>query len=235
MLRDISLYLNVDEYERTYRSEFGFRSRYLCNFVRRHVASLKFRTKGFGSIAVQGCSHPTHDCPIRGEKVAVPTVKFDEQRYEALGADEHHEFFIGMLLGGLEKCALFHHIPLAEMKDAIEDFRAAGYRNEWTHQKKLLRPVGLDASLLCRMDAERFLLTLRLERKGTTVFEEAILETKPDETIFAFQFKDVVLEGRTVTVRDKFKSPTFSLDLSAFGLTAPAGGNPASKPSGGRS
>jgi len=216
LLKDISLYLNVDEYERIYRSDFGFRSRYLCNFVRRRIVPFKFQSEGFGRIAVQGCREPKDVCPIQGEKVAVPTVRFDQQQYESLEPAECHEFFIGMLLQGLEKCARHHRIPLSEIKTAIDDFRAGGYRNEWTFKKKTLRPVGLQASLNCSLDMEKFILALKLERKGVVVYDAPILETKPDETIFAYRFKDVVLDGQTVVVKNKFDKPTFSLDLSAL-------------------
>ena len=216
LLRDTSLYLNVDESEPIYGSDFEFRSRYLCNFVRRRIVPLRFKAEGFGSIAVQGCREPKDECPIEGENVAVAPVRFDQQLYDSLDPAECHEFFIGMLLEGLEKCGRHHRIPLTEMKAAIDEFRAGGYRNEWTFKKRTLRPVGLQASLNCSLDMERFILTLRLERKGVVVYDAPILETKPDEIIFAHRFKDVVLDGQTVVVKNKFDKPTFSLDLSAL-------------------
>lgn len=216
LLKDVSLYLSVDEYQRTYGSNFEFRSRYLCNFVRRRVAPLKFQAMGFGSIAVQGCREPKEECPIRGEKVAVATVRFDQQRYDSLEPAEYHEFFIGMLLEGLEKCARHRIIPLSEIKTAIDEFRAGGYRNEWTHKSRAFRTVGLQASLNCSLDMEKFVLTLKLERKGVTLYDAPILETKPDETIFAYRFKDVVHDGQSVIVKDKFGKPTFTLELSSL-------------------
>jgi hypothetical protein len=216
LLRDISLFLNLEDYGGKYSSDFQFRSRYLCNFVRRGVAPLRFKAEGFGSIVVEGCREPVARCPIKGENVASATVKFDKQQYDSLQPAECHEFFIGMLLEGLEKCGRHHRIPLPEMKAAIDEFRAGGYRNEWTFKKRTLRPVGLQASLNCSLDMERFILTLKLERKGVVVYDAPILETKPDEIIFAHRFKDVVLDGQTVVVKNKFDKPTFSLDLSAL-------------------
>lgn len=213
LLRDISLALNFDTYERNYDNDFQFRSRYLCNFVRRRIVPLRFRAEGFGSIVVEGCREPEEGCPIKGESVAVAPVRFDQRRYDSLEPSQCHEFFIGLLLEGLEKCARFHRIPLSEMKSAIDDFRAGGYRNEWTHRKKLLRPAGLRASLNCSLDMEKFVLRLKLERKGEVVYDASVLETKPDELIFAHRFKDVVLDGQRVVVRDKFDRPTFLLDL----------------------
>jgi hypothetical protein len=216
LLRDISLYLNVDEYERMYGSEFQFRSRYLCNFVRRQIRPLRFRTEGFGSIAIQGRHVPQDGCSIEGEDVAVATVAFDRQRYDSLEPAECHELFIGMLVEGLRKCARCYRIPLAEMESAVDAFRAGGYRNEWLHKKQRLASVALQASLRCSLDMEKFVLRLVLERKGIVVYDAPILETKPDELIFAYQFKDVVLDGQTLVVRNKLDEPTFSLDLGSF-------------------
>jgi hypothetical protein len=216
LLRDISLFLNLEEYGGKYSSDFQFRSRYLCNFVRRRVTPLRFKADGFGSIVVEGCREPVETCPIKGENVASATVEFNKQRYDTLKPTECHEFFIGMLLKGLEKCARHHRIPLSEIKAAIDEFRTDGYRNEWTFKKKTLRPVGLQASLNCSLDMEKFILTLKLERKGVVVYDAPILETKPDETIFAYRFKDVVLDGQAVVVKNKFDKPTFSLDIRSL-------------------
>jgi len=216
LLRDIALYLNVDEYERIYGSDFLFRSRYLCNFVRRRIVPLKFKTEGFRSVAIQGCHEPTEGCSIEGENVAVATVAFDRQHYDSLAPAECHEFFIAMLVEGLEKCARHRRIPLSEMKSAIDEFRSGGYRNEWTFKKRTFRSTGLQAWLNCSLDMEKFVLTLRLERNGTAVYDAPILETKPDEIIFAHRYKDVVLEGQNVVVKNKFGKPAFSLELRSL-------------------
>jgi hypothetical protein len=71
-------------------------------------------------------------------------------------------------------------------------------------------------SLLCRLDSERFVLTLHVERKGEIVFNEHILETLPDEIIFAGQFRDITLIDNAVVVTDKFGDPTFSLSLDTL-------------------
>ncbi len=215
-LQNIYVYLHLEEYPPELATPFGFKTRYLCNFLRRRLQELKFDAHGFNKICIEGRHRPEESCPILSEKAAVPSVAFDQRRYESLGPSDHHEFFIGMLLEGLEKCARHHKIPLSEMKAAIVLFREGGYRNEWTHQKKLLRGVGLQASLLCSLDIEKFVLTLRLERQGTTVFEQPLLKTLPDEIIFAYQFKEVVLEGETIVVKNKFGEPIFTMGVSSL-------------------
>jgi hypothetical protein len=75
----------------------------------------------------------------------------------------------------------------------------------------------VQASLSCHLDTEKFTLTLKLERKGMTLFEQQILETKPDELIFAYRFKDVVAEDNRVVVKDKFGKPIFSTRVDSLG------------------
>lgn len=222
LLNDISLYLDVDEFERMYRSQFEFRNRYLCNFLRRRLKTLRLRTQGFNQVLIKGCRVAEECCPVTSEHSAIASLAFDRTRYDTLGPEEHHEFFISMLLEGLEKCARYHRIPLANMKGWIEEFRRGGYRNEWTHKEKLLRPLGLRAALLCKLDSEKFVLTLKLERKGSIVFQEPILETKPDELCFAYEFKDIVVQDDTVVVTSKYttdkygKPIIFSLNVNSL-------------------
>lgn len=215
LLKHIYLYLKLDEYPDELATPFGFHTRYVCNFLERRLRELKFRAEGFSKICVQGCHVPDESCPIVPDNAALASVAFDEQRYRALTEDEYHEFFIAMLREGFENCARQHSIPLEELLDTIDDFRRGGFKNEWVQKTKLLRAAGLRASLMCRLAMDRFVLTLRLERRGDIVFEEPVLETKPDELIFDYRVKDVALEGDTVVVKDKFGRPTFSLPLSS--------------------
>ncbi|NJL56722.1 hypothetical protein HC928_17365 [bacterium] len=97
----------------------------------------------------------------------------------------------------------------------IEEFREGGYVNRWIHKSKLLRSVGLRATLNCDLDTRRFVLMLRLEKNGVVIFEEPILETKPDEVIFAYRFKDIVLEGRTLVVTNKFGDPAYRINIDS--------------------
>lgn len=212
-LRHVYLNLYRDEYPKALATPFGFRTRYVCNFLERRLRPMKYHVDGFSKVCVQGRHQPLETCPIVGEHAALPTVAFDQARYESLRPGEEHEFFIAMIVQGLDRCAQHHQIPIAALKDALDEFRRGGYRNEWTHQTKLLRQVGLQASLLCSLDPERFRLTLRLEKKGTTVFEQQILETKPDEIIFTHQFKEVLVDGESIVVTNKFGRPLFSLPI----------------------
>jgi hypothetical protein len=213
ILRDVPLYLHEHQYPPEYQGRFGQRARYICNFLARRLKPLKFQADGFNRICVRGGMSADDSCPILSENAAVPSVIFDRERYDSLRPGEHHEFFIGMLREGIEKCARHHNIPLEALHQAIEEFRRGGYKNEWVHQSKLLRGLGIRASLLCKMDSERFVLTLVLERNGTTIFNEPILEEAPDEICFGYQFKDITVKESTLIITSKISKPLLTLDL----------------------
>ena len=210
-LRHIYLYLHLDEYPAELATPFGFRTRYVCNFLERALHELKFKALGFSKISIQGRHRPLDSCPIVPENAALSTVAFDETRYRSLALEEQHEFYVAMISEGLERCARWHHIPLSSLRSALEDFRQGGFRNQWTHQRKLLRPLDVQASLLCSLDPERFLLTLRLEKHGEVILERQVMETKPDEIIFGPRFKEVVVEANSVVVHDKFGRTVYSV------------------------
>ena len=197
-------------------SDFLFRCCYLNNYLTRRLRGLKL-TRAFRGVLVEG-GREEAEPGLHVTQNLVCRVKFSPEAYLALRPFEEHEFYIGMLVDGLECCAemipIPIPIPIVELKSWIEEFRAGGYRNEWTHKSKLLRPTGLRASLLCALDADAFRLRLKLERKDVAVFDREILKTRPDELIFAHRFKDVVVDGDAIVVKDLFDKVLFSLPIA---------------------
>jgi hypothetical protein len=155
-------------------------------------------------------------CSFQGNAGLIVPVYFDQARYDSLGPDEHHEFFLGMYIEGIEKANRDFSIPYDVLVQSIEDFRKGGYKNEWLDKRKLLRPLGLHATLLCDMDTNRFQLTLLLERKGTTIYRQPILTTLPDEIMYKGDFKEIVIDGSKILIMEEFGKVTFTLDTSTL-------------------
>lgn len=222
ILNSVRLYLNADEFESSLKSEFLFRSCYVSNYLTRRVKSLRYSSDGFKAILVQGSSLPDSLCRISSENNLIAQVGFRLEGYKSQKPAKCHEFFLGMLLEGIEKSARQHKVPLNELKSAIEEFRNGGYRNEWIHKKKVFRAADLVALLHCSLDTKGFNLTLKLDSKNGTIFEKVILSTKPDELIFAHKFKDVQLVDGSVVVSDKFGKSAFSVRLDSLRLPSSA-------------
>ncbi len=222
ILRFIGLMLDGVDYNflgkdgHDYGSRFGFRARYIGNYLGRPLRGANFNTDGYNKLVIEGKRAPADKCGIEPEKALVAQIHFDQPRYDSLGPDEHHEFFLGMYIEGIEKANRDFPIPYDVLMQGIEDFRKGGYKNEWVHQRKLLRPFGLHASLLFDMDSKRFRARLRLERKGTLVLEKTILEDHPDELCFAYKVKEIVADGNNVIVKGMYDMVTFSLDVTTL-------------------
>lgn len=220
LLKDVALVLKAEEHPRVYRSDFAFRARSTCHFISRVLPPLKFNAAGFWRIVVAGCHMPDKTCRVRGGDVLHAEVCFDQQKYESLSGDDRCELFLDMLTEGLSKAHESFDFPYKSVLESMDLFRAGEYRNEWVHKKKLFRGLGgLRGSLLCTMDTERFVLTLRLERKGEVLHEASLLETKPDELCFAHQFKDLVIRDGKLIVTSSVSEPLVEFDLSSLLLS----------------
>lgn len=217
LLKDVALVLYAEGYPRLYRSDFAFRARSTCNFVSRILRAFRFETSNFWRVLLVGHRESKQACGVLGGDVLAVGVKFDQVRYETLVGEQVYEFFLEMLTEGFSIARASHDVPYNELMEAVDRFRDGGYRNEWVHKKRLFRGRdGLRGTLLCSMDLERFVLTLRLERKGVLLYESDILETKPDEICFGHQFKDLAIEGEKLIVTSRVSKPLLQLDLSAL-------------------
>jgi hypothetical protein len=67
--------------------------------------------------------------------------------------------------------------------------------------------------LNCELDLYWFRLTLSIKRDGLGIFSEEILRTLPDEIVYAHRFKNVQVDGRTLTVYDKFGMPLLEMSF----------------------
>ena len=204
ILRRIYLYLDPEEFPRELAIAFGFSSRYACNFLERKIKPLRFHSDGFNRIVIQGSTREKGLKLTKGSNALSSLVPFDLDRYKEISGKSQHEFYLKMIEEGLKSAALQHEIPTQELADAIEEFRHHGYKNEWVHQTKYYREDQLRASLLCTLRPEIFSLTLDIKRRNENVLTDIILETKPDEIIFADQFKELDHHNDTIVVRDKF-------------------------------
>lgn len=133
-------------------------------------------------------------------------MSLDVERYSLLPTEteaDRHEFFIEMLLSGLDSCEGQVQLPASELREATGHFRDAGYQNAWTHTRKRLGRHGVTAELACLLTMTQFTLELIVEEREEVVYREQILETQPDELIFSHRFKDVVAEGDQLIVTSR--------------------------------
>ena len=211
-LKHIYLTLNELEYPEELSLPFSFHTRYVCNFIERALRPLKWATPEFDRICVEGRENAEAPCSVVPEHALLVPVGFNQEEYRNTDPANTHELFLGMLACGFTKCAASHHVPTEALGRIVDAFRAGNYINEWVHKTKLLRPVGLRATMSCSMTSQRFALRVKLERRQDIIFDEIILETLPDELVYTYMFKDVVARDGLVVVKDHFNKDLVKID-----------------------
>ncbi|WP_432379019.1 hypothetical protein [Duganella sp. P38] len=174
---------------------------------------MKIKTVGFNRICVIGKSQASESGRINSSKVLVVEVPLDIEEYNKLSRDDVPEYFIGLLKVGFEKAIRNQSLPIHFFGDVFEIFRAEGYMNRWTHATKKFPSIGGKCNLNCELDLSWFRLTLVIERDGEGIFSEEILRTLPDEIVYAHRFKNLQVNGRTLTVYDKFGIPLWEMSV----------------------
>jgi hypothetical protein len=213
ILRHVCLYLDPVSYQGELEVAFGFHTRCLCNFLERRLSVLKFKADGFSRICVKGVATPRSGCPVLGEQAAVVEARFDRDHFEKLTKEEYSEFFLSMLGDGLKECGRHHKIPSDFLVAAMNEFRTGGYKNEWVHEKKLLKPFGLRATLKCALTMDAFILLLVLEKGEDVIFSKPLVQTKPDEIIFHHQFKELRMRENILLLYDRSETARYALRL----------------------
>lgn len=213
-LRHVYLYLNNDEFDRELVTAFGFRTRYVCNYLQRHLRSPRQGTP-YSAVLVQGTKSPPDmvSPPVEGKLIA--GVPFAEAAYLATNSGDRHELFLSMLEDGFARCAQSHPFPAADARRFVDMFRLGGYRNVWQYESKRLRLVRRGRAILeCDLDQERFRLELAVYIGTEVIRRELVLETLPDEIIFAHRFKSMRDDGAAVAVLHSSGTIVHSMDIS---------------------
>lgn len=191
--------LDVLESPRLYRSEFGFKSRFVGNYLSRALAENKIETDGFNRIVLVGCQQERRPNYIQ-DKVLVVDVPFDKSEYNGLSEDQLPEFFCKMYHSGIESMRPTFKIPYDVLIGSIESFRLGGYKNVWQAKIKLLKEISVKATVSCTMTMEFFSARLNLSRGREIFYDEEILNTLPDESFFGGQFRDITYSNYEVSV-----------------------------------
>lgn len=214
-LKGLFLLPDLVDYRTDPAASFRWQTRFVCHYVQRFVTARKVQADGFNRICVI-CKEVVHvPIFINSSNALTVQVPFDMAVYESTSVADLPEYFIGLLEAGLSIACENQNLPFDVYKEAIDSFRALGYKNRWVHKEKAFRAAGLKCRLLCELDLSWFHLVLEVERAGEVVLSHEILRTLPDEVIFAHRFKDIELDGTTLRVTAPLGDPLAEFDVGS--------------------
>jgi len=213
ILRQFYLYPDMLKYSDTTRSTFDFQTRSLCNYLERKIKPLKFKTTGFKRICIILSNYPSANCEVNSSNVLSVEVYFDINQYKTLNKEGLNDFFVPLLIKGLQKCKQEYDIPLKEILQYIEDFRNINYLNQWVYKKCQFKNYNIKCQLVCKLTIDYFHLVLEIEKFKKQIFKKEILKTLPDEIIFSHQFQDIKEENNHLIIFDRNGGTLYKLDL----------------------
>ncbi|WP_369934110.1 hypothetical protein [Xanthomonas tesorieronis] len=192
LLKEIYLYPDLAEYGDDVVHPFRDQSRSLCNFLERGLGAEKFVAAGFKRICIVGKRRPADEAQVNSSGALCVDVALDVDLYRRCATPEElNEFFIALLLDGLEKTAGHTALPSARLRQAIADFRRGGYRNEWIFKDRKIARTDYRCALACELTTGYFQLHFRVRRKDALILDTPIVRTAPDEVVFLPYLKDI--------------------------------------------
>lgn len=202
ILKKVYLYLDTIEFEREYGSKFLFETSFVCYYVNRQLAKLKFKTKKISKIAICLTKKRVNiEDEIDNGFLKINLV-FEKALYDGLSAEKDKaNFFIKKIKEGLNSVNIVD-IPIDDIEGFLSEFVKNNYCNEWVHKTK--RKKDILASLECKIDIKQFYLFLKIYKRDKLILNKCILTTLPDELIYLHRFKDIVIKQNEVIVKNKF-------------------------------
>lgn len=213
-LKSIYLYPDLVEFRDQSALTFRNQTRYICNFLQKSPGVLNFDTEGFSRICFVCKTNPVDACYVNSSGALAVEIKFDFDQYLSIRDEDLAEYFIGLILLGVDKCLSYFSIPAESIIKGIDLFRDMKYRNEWIFCEKNFRGEKIKARLTCQLNINEFNLYLTVFSFGEEIFNEIIITTIPDEICYLYKFKNIELRDGSVVVLDKSKNVVFDLILN---------------------
>ncbi|MBI2922216.1 MAG: hypothetical protein HYY18_14280 [Planctomycetes bacterium] len=212
------LALNLDR--RDWPNEVGYalymQSRCLCNYVERGLRETPCNLCGSAKLVITGAKCRDLSFSVNSDGIACVRLPFDTARFTSLGEDQgRHRLFMSMIENGISAIA---PAPGAKARGVLHGllarFAAEGFRNSWRHQLRRFPRFGLTARLDCALTPASFVLWLTVSRRDGAEVSRKILRTDPDELAYDYRFKDIMSNGKTLTVTSKRSLPLVTLRLA---------------------
>ena len=198
------------------------KTKHICNYIERNcLKDLKFKTEGYSGIVITFVyGYPEEkmtDCDepfITFNKALGINIRFDKRRYDSLKTNnEFREFIRESMKSTFRKIETKYKIPSLEILNSYDKLKEEKFINEWQIKKKTDRTRKLLIELHGSLTINKFILNLKIFQYKKEIYNNIILETVPDEYVYANKFREIVIEEKAVKIFDSANNITFSLSL----------------------
>ncbi|AZI92186.1 hypothetical protein AB1P82_000350 [Salmonella enterica subsp. enterica serovar Senftenberg] len=194
ILKEIYLYPETLDYDDSFTFPFKLQTRSLCNYIERYIKNLKYKTPDFKRVCFICRDGIIDESYVNSCNVLCVNILINKNEYLNLNKFQLNEYFISLLLAGLDKCHGKYSLPNEKIVEAINSFRDLNYVNEWVFKKKKINKTKLECLLKCHLTMDEFSFDLQVKDRGAVVFEDNIIKDKPNEFVFNYYLKDLVID-----------------------------------------
>lgn len=213
-LKEIYLYPDIMDFDKTITFSFKRESRSLCNYIERHLKKMKCQTINFKKICFVCQKEPLFETYINSCNVLCVSIFMNEADYITCSKDSLNSYFIDLLTIGIEKCSTTHFLPKDEMIYAIDNFKNDRYINEWIFKKKRSHEYKIDCIVKCQLSIDEFTLDIELKQQLKTICRENVITDIPNEYVFNYHLKDILLIDDEIVIINKMNETIYSKKIT---------------------
>ena len=186
----------------------------MCNYLEREVLKkTRWETSGFKRLCIVGTKGELKPPFVNSSKVCCVSVPFNKDEWQSICPTKVDEYLIQLLTKALELAEGQVDLPVQQFIEGLELFRLEGYENQWQFKSKSFNNRSNRASLICRLTRQKFELILEISSKAEILDSIQIMETPPDELVFQHKFRDLIVDGTSVKVVNRFDEIVYEYEF----------------------
>ncbi len=184
VLHQIEIYLD-NSYSEGDQKSFLFKSRCVCNYLERRLASLKF-ISNYSRINIYLSKDKVESVakPMKGDIILKVEIEYLIHKISTMPEDIFLKNCVSILTKGLIVASKAMPIPIEKCFEYLADFEKNDYKNEWIQAEKTWGRGELTSIVKARLTTKQFTLHQVVLEQTVIVFSKIIVKTAPRELLF---------------------------------------------------
>jgi len=190
----IELFLD-EGYSREENKSFILKSRCICNYLERAIKEEKYQTD-FSRVNIFCSKNITETRVVRLKEPPLLEVfvEYDLPSLSELNESLLQKNFMKIIDIGLAAAKISMPVPHEYCMNALRNFEAGGFKNEWVQAQKMWKKLAVRCDVLAQLTIEKFTLQQFIYRGDVLLGKKKIAETKPRELLFYEYFGTLSLD-----------------------------------------